>query len=72
MPEIPLKKIPKEEPNPEDRDDRFPPLFNRLNRYRDYNRRMERINQRDEEVEEEAEVMVEEAEVIFEDTETFV
>ena len=64
MPEIPLKKIPKEEPNPEEHNDAFPPLFNRLNRYREYNQRMARLNPRREEIVDEIDV-VEEAEAVL-------
>ena len=64
MPEIPLKKIPREEANPEDRNNAFPPLFNRLNRYREYNQRMARMNPRQEEMVDEIDV-VEEAEDVL-------
>ena len=64
MPEIPLKKIPREEVNPEDRNNAFPPLFNRLNRYREYNQRMARMNPRQEEMVDEIDV-VEEAEDVL-------
>ena len=64
MPEVPLKKIPKEEANPEERNDNFPPLFNRLNRYREYNQRMARMNPRREEMVDEIDV-VEEAEAVL-------
>ena len=64
MPEIPLKKIPREEANPEERNDAFPPLFNRLNRYREYNQRMARMNPRREEMADEIDV-VEEAEAFL-------
>ena len=64
MPEIPLKKIPREEANPEDRNEAFPPLFNRLNRYREYNERMARMNPRREEMVDEIDV-VGEAEAVL-------
>ena len=66
MPEIPLKKIPKEEPNPEERNNAFPPLFNRLNRYREYNARMARLNPRREEMVEEVDPVVEVEEMVWE------
>ena len=40
MPPIPLQKVPREEANPEQGNPMFPPQFNRLNTYQDYNRRM--------------------------------
>ena len=67
MPKVPLKKIPKEEANPEDRNDAFHPLFNRLNCYKKYNQRMARMNARQEEMVQKAEemLMVVEAETVL-------
>ena len=48
MPLTPLKDVPKDDPDPDERNRHFPPLFNRLNRYRDYNRRRRRRKLREE------------------------
>ena len=64
MPEIPLKKIPKEEVNPEERNDAFPPQFNRLNCYREYNQRMARLNPRREEMADDVAQLVEAEDVL--------
>ena len=38
MPQTPLRDVPKAPPNQAGRNPNFPPLFNRINRYRDYNK----------------------------------
>ena len=40
MPQMPLKDVPKDDANPAERNENFPPMFNRQNRYREYNRRV--------------------------------
>ena len=42
MPHTPLKDVPKDAADPDDRNPDFPALFNRINRYRGYNRRIRR------------------------------
>ena len=36
MPQTPLNDVPKDEANPAERNENFPPLFNRFNRYGNY------------------------------------
>ena len=45
MPQIPLRDVPKDAENPEERNPNFPPQFNRLNQYGNYNRRRRGRNQ---------------------------
>ena len=64
MPQTALKDVPKPDANPAGRNPNFPPQFNRLNNYREYNIRMGRNPKKEqeqghvEEMEGEAEIIV--------------
>ena len=62
MPQTSLRHVPKPAANQEGRNPNFPPLFNRINRYTEYNRRME---MNIEEVEEEGNVQEVERETVL-------
>ena len=70
MPETALKDVPQAVAHPEKRNPNFPPQFNRLNNYREYNLRMRRnpeLIQEDGnvlEVEQEAEIIIEQDTVL--------
>ena len=44
MPQTPLRDVPKAAPDPDVRNPNFPPQFNRLNQYRNYNRKRRERN----------------------------
>ena len=63
MPQMPLKDVPKPADNPEVRNPNFPPQFNRLNQYGNYNRR--RRGRNPEHLEKEGNVQEVEQEAVF-------
>ena len=62
MPQIPLRDVPKAAADSAGRNPNFPPLFNRINKYKEYNRRM---GMNIEEVEEEGNVQEVEQEAVL-------
>ena len=44
MPQTPLKDVPLTDADPEEKNPNFPPQFNRINKYREYNRKMKKRN----------------------------